>query len=58
MDTPALTVAQRRQASEGVAVSDSVLAAEIKHSVLLLGGALGLMGSFAVVLLMLTGVGG
>ena len=58
MDTPALTAAQGRLASEAIARYDSVLAAEIKHSVLLLGGALGLMGSFAVVLLMLTGVGG
>lgn len=30
------------------------LAAEIRHSALLLGGALGLMGSFALVLLVLT----
>ena len=55
MDTPGLSASQRRHV---IPVSDSMLAAEIKHSVLLLGGALGLMGSFAVVLLMLTGVGG
>jgi hypothetical protein len=33
------------------------LAAEIRHSAYLLGGALGLMGSFAAVLLLLTGFG-
>jgi hypothetical protein len=32
----------------------ALLAAEIRHSALLLGGALGLMGTFAVVLLLLT----
>ena len=32
----------------------TALAAEIRHSALLLGGALGLMGSFAVTLLLLT----
>jgi hypothetical protein len=34
--------------------SAALLAAEIRHSALLLGGALGLMGLFAVVLLLLT----
>jgi len=33
------------------------LAAEIRHSAYLLGGALGLMGAFATLLLLLTGVG-
>lgn len=32
----------------------SALAAEIRHSAFLLGGALGLMGSFALFLLLLT----
>jgi hypothetical protein len=34
--------------------AESPLAAEIRHSALLLGGALGLMGCFAVLLLLLT----
>ena len=34
--------------------SVALLAAEIRHSALLLGGALGLMGTFAVALLLLT----
>ncbi len=34
--------------------SAALLAAEIRHSALLLGGALGLMGCFALLLLLLT----
>lgn len=34
--------------------AESLLAAEIRHSALLLGGALGLMGCFALLLLLLT----
>ena len=34
--------------------SVTLLAAEIRHSAFLLGGALGLMGTFAVALLLLT----
>jgi hypothetical protein len=34
--------------------AESPLAAEIRHSALLLGGALGLMGCFALLLLLLT----
>jgi hypothetical protein len=34
--------------------AQSLLAAEIRHSALLLGGALGLMGCFALLLLLLT----
>ena len=34
--------------------TESLLAAEIRHSALLLGGALGLMGCFALLLLLLT----
>ena len=45
MDTPASTVEPSPQ---------GLLAAEIRHSALLLGGALGLMGSFALLLLLLT----
>jgi hypothetical protein len=44
MDTPAPTVEP----------APGTLAAEIRHSALLLGGALGLMGSFALLLLLLT----
>jgi hypothetical protein len=33
---------------------ESLLVAEIRHSALLLGGALGLMGCFALLLLLLT----
>ena len=35
-------------------VGAAALAAELRHSVLLLGGAMGLMGSFAVLLLLLS----
>ena len=35
-------------------VAESPLAAEIRHSALLLGGALGLMGCFALLLFLLT----
>jgi hypothetical protein len=45
MDMPAPTVQQESQA---------LLAAEIRHSAFLLGGALGLMGTFALLLLLLT----
>ncbi len=45
MDTPAPAAAD---------ASITLLAAEIRHSALLLGGALGLMGLFAVLLLLLT----
>jgi hypothetical protein len=45
MDTPA-------QAARDA--SSALLATEIRHSAMLLGGALGLMGTFAVVLLLLT----
>jgi hypothetical protein len=44
MDTPAPTAEP----------ATGALAAEIRHSALLLGGALGLMGSFALLLLLLT----
>lgn len=44
MDTPAPTVEP----------ATGALAAEIRHSALLLGGALGLMGTFALLLLLLT----
>jgi hypothetical protein len=44
MDTPASAVEQPA----------GLLAAEIRHSALLLGGALGLMGSLAALLLLLT----
>jgi hypothetical protein len=37
--------------------SAGALAAEIRHSAYLIGGALGLMGSFAALLLLLTGFG-
>jgi hypothetical protein len=46
MDTPAPPVPQ--DASMGP------LAAEIRHSAFLIGGALGLMGTFALLLLLLT----
>jgi hypothetical protein len=46
MDTPAPSVPQE--------ASVALLAAEIRHSAYLLGGALGLMGSFALLLLLLT----
>ncbi len=45
MDTPA---PGRQEASA------ALLAAEIRHSAFLLGGSLGLMGTFAVALLLLT----
>jgi hypothetical protein len=45
MDTPAPAAKD---------ASIALLAAEIRHSALLLGGALGLMGAFAVALLLLT----
>ena len=45
MDTPA---------SGPKEASAALLAAEIRHSAMLLGGALGLMGMFAVLLLLLT----
>jgi len=44
-------------AQSGLAVeetSEALLASEIRHSALLLGGALGLMGCFALLLLLLT----
>jgi len=45
MDTPAPAAKD---------ASITLLAAEIRHSAFLLGGALGLMGAFAVALLLLT----
>jgi len=44
MDTPATRVE----------LTPGSLAVEIRHSAMLLGGALGLMGSFALLLLLLT----
>jgi hypothetical protein len=53
MDTPAPT-ADSPSPGYAPAHPAGALAAEIRHSVLLLGGALGLMGSFAALLLLLT----
>ena len=58
MDTPVGTASASIERRTVIAAADSVLAAEIRHSALLLGGALGLMGSLAVLMLMLTGFGG
>ena len=48
MDTPPPVVGPPTTTPAGA------LAAEIRHSALLLGGSLGLMGTFAVLLLLLT----
>jgi hypothetical protein len=58
MDTPAPTADSPplppHTPGYATAYPAGALAAEIRHSVLLLGGALGLMGSFAALLLLLT----